>query len=156
VTPRPHLVIVGDGPLREEIQREASRLGVDGDTTILGARPQSELFSLMSASDLVIQPSLHEGFGLAVLEAMALGCAVIASRVGGLPEIVEDGVSGILISPSNDRELADSVAALVGDAGRLERLRAAARARAVKAFAPERVAALWDGFYSQLDLRAVR
>jgi glycosyltransferase involved in cell wall biosynthesis/protein-tyrosine-phosphatase len=98
------LVIVGDGPLRHDLAGLASRLGIDRHVRFTGAR--ADVFDLVAAMDVFALPSLHEGVPMAVLEAMALGTPVVATAVGGVPEIVTDGVSGLLVPVGDDRALA--------------------------------------------------
>jgi len=87
---------------------------------------------------IVVVPSLGEGFGMVALEAAERGRAVIASDVGGLPEIVEDGATGLVVPPGDANRLAEAIVALAGDPGRAGRLGAAARRRAVTAFSEQR------------------
>jgi glycosyltransferase involved in cell wall biosynthesis len=96
-----------------------------------GFPPESrELADAYASADLVVVPSKHEAFGLVVLEAWCAGKAVVATRVGGLPELVEDGVTGRLVPPGDVSGLADAIAGLLGDAGERSRLGEAGSARA--------------------------
>src|SRR5262249_11258389 len=91
------LLMVGDGPDLDAAVRTAKGLGVSDDVTFLGE--QDVVVPLLSVSDVFLLPSMQESFGLAALEAMACEVAVVASRVGGLPEVIEDGVTGFLYDP---------------------------------------------------------
>jgi glycosyltransferase involved in cell wall biosynthesis len=102
-----HYVIVGDGPLRRALQQEAAGFGLGKRIHFLGWRDDN--VSLMAALDVLLVPSLWEGFGLVTLEAMALGKPIIASRVSALPEIVEDGRTGYLAPPGDSPSLAESL-----------------------------------------------
>ncbi len=93
------LIMIGDGPDREDAEREARDLGVAEDVRFLGRL--DTVANLLQASDLFLLPSQGESFGLAALEAMACGAPVVGSRAGGLPEVIEDGVSGILEPPGS-------------------------------------------------------
>ena len=125
--PEVRLYAIGDGPLRAELEGRAQHLGLGETVRFLGrvedVRPWLHTF------DMVVQPSLREGQGLALLEAMAAGCPVIASRVGGIPEFVEDQQTGILITPGDSGALAGAVCELAGDECRRQLLANAARER---------------------------
>lgn len=102
--PQARLEICGDGPLRGELEAQSRRLGCAHAVTFLGWRPDYPAPAL--GWDVFVQPSLEEGFGVALLEAMAQGLPAIASDVGGIPELVEHGVTGWLVPPGNDVALA--------------------------------------------------
>jgi glycosyltransferase involved in cell wall biosynthesis len=122
------LLLVGDAPpdiiAKAAQARERSR----GNVKFLG--PIEDLTPFFSAIDLLIMPSRAEGLGSAALLAMAHGRAVVATRVGGLPEVVEDGRCGWLVAPGSAQELADAIAAAASDPDRLTRFSLAARERA--------------------------
>jgi glycosyltransferase involved in cell wall biosynthesis len=126
-------VVVGDGPERERLEALARELGVQDRTLFLGARPHHEMPGLLSAGDVAVFPSLMEATSVAALEAMACELPVAASRVGGLPEIVDDEV-GALFEPGDPEALAAAVTRLLADPDLAERGR---RAR-------ERVVARWS------------
>ena len=111
--PQAHLVIAGDGEKAEELRRLASALGMADRVHWLGWR--SDAADLMAAFDLLLAPSLWEGFGLVLLEAMARRVPVIASRVGAIPEVIVHGESGILIEPRDVAALAQAMARLLDD-----------------------------------------
>lgn len=113
---RPWLAIAGDGPLREHVRSLAAASGVEGDIRLLGER--SDATRLMQAADFLVLPSHFEGLSNSLLEAMAAGCPVIASAVGGTPELIEHGRTGLLF-PSNDSQaLASCIDDLCTDAGK--------------------------------------
>ena len=111
--PRAHLVIAGDGEKAGELRRLASSLGVADRVCWLGWR--ADAADLMVAFDVFLLPSLHEGFGLVLLEAMSCRVPIIASRVGAIPEIVVDGETGILVEPRNVDQLAKAMTRLLKD-----------------------------------------
>jgi N-acetyl-alpha-D-glucosaminyl L-malate synthase BshA len=94
---RARFILVGDGPVRPDVERQIAQLGLGEHVSFAGE--QQELVPLLSAGDLFLLPSAKESFGLAALEAMACGVPVVASNVGGLPEIIEDGVTGFVCPP---------------------------------------------------------
>jgi N-acetyl-alpha-D-glucosaminyl L-malate synthase BshA len=106
-------VLIGDGPLREDVERRASEYGLAEHVTFLGE--QQDLVAWLSIGDLFLLPSAKESFGLAALEAMACEVPVVASNVGGLPEIIEDGVTGFTCSPDAVDLMADRGIALLTD-----------------------------------------
>lgn len=122
------LVLVGDGPERPLAEETARSLGVTDRVTFLGE--QSDIEGVLAAADLFLLPSESESFGLAALEAMASGVPVIGTRTGGLPELVEDGVSGHLCGVGEWPCMAKFAAGLLGDGDRLAAARRAARAGA--------------------------
>lgn len=107
-------MIVGDGPERAKLQALASELGVADRIRFLGARPHREMPALLSSAELAVFPSLMEATSVAALEAMACELPVAASRVGGLPEIVNGDV-GALFEPADPQSLADAVVTLLKD-----------------------------------------
>jgi glycosyltransferase involved in cell wall biosynthesis len=111
------VVLVGDGPERADLERRAAGAR-PWRVVFAGARPEARL--LLPAFDAAVAPSLREGLGLAVLEAMDAGLPVVASRVGGLPEVVEDGRTGLLAAPGDPEDLARALARLLAmpDRGR--------------------------------------
>lgn len=106
-------VLVGEGRQEDDLVRLAEKLGIRESVDFLGLRPQSELVGLYQSADVFCLPSLSEGMGCVVLEAMGCGTPVVASRVGGIPELVSDD-TGILVSPSNPEALAVALEAALG------------------------------------------
>ena len=131
-------VVIGDGPERERLTALAAELGVADRISFLGKRPNTDMPGLLSSGDLAIFPSLMEATSVAALESMSCGLPVAASRVGGLPEIVDDQVGG-LFEPGNPRSLADMVVGLL-EGGRLETLGSRARERVVGQWSNDRLA----------------
>jgi len=115
------VAIVGEGECREELEQLAWELGVGGQVRFLGRR--SDVADLVAAADLVAVPSVwHEAFGYIVAEAMAGGRPVVASRIGGIPELIDDGETGLLFPPGDSRALAAALGAVLTDAGLARRL----------------------------------
>ena len=112
------------------LQNLARELGVQDQIDFLGSRRQAELPAYYGAADVVVMPSYSESFGMVALEAMACGRPVIASRVGGLAYLVQDGVTGFHVQEGNPEELAARLAQLLGDERLLANMGAAARQEA--------------------------
>jgi N-acetyl-alpha-D-glucosaminyl L-malate synthase BshA len=139
------LLIVGDGPDVGETSRLARALDVDEDVALLGEQDQVVL--LLSASDVFLLPSAQESFGLAALEAMACGVPVVASRIGGIPEVVEEGVTGYLHDVNDLAGMAGSTLRILRDASLHARLSAAAAESARARFCDDRVVPMYEAFY---------
>lgn len=112
------------------VRRLASELGVDDRITLVGRVPRENLLREYAAADLLVMPSLFEPFGIVLLEAMASGLPVVASRVGGIPEVVVDGETGLLVEPGNASEIASAVLRLAESPGLRARMGARGRERA--------------------------
>jgi N-acetyl-alpha-D-glucosaminyl L-malate synthase BshA len=142
------LLLVGDGPELGTAYRIARELELSPLVHALGA--QEEVLPLLSISDVLLLPSAQESFGLAALEAMACGVPVVASKVGGLPEVIEDGVSGFLHPLSALDEMAASAVALLTDPALHERIGHAARRRVKEHFCAERVVPMYENCYQSV------
>ena len=149
--PRARFVLIGDGPARGDLERLAAALGLQDRVRFIGERPDAT--SLLPGLDLLVQPSLWEGFGLSALEGMAAGVPVVATRVGGLVEVVRDGVDGVLVPPGDAPRLAEAIAVLFADPERAGRLGAAARTRAREEFHVDRLVAGTAELYDSLLAR---
>jgi glycosyltransferase involved in cell wall biosynthesis len=122
------LLIVGDGPLRGAVEQQVAAHGLEERVTLLGEC--SDVGRLMAACDVLVLPSVREGLPNVVLEAMAAGLPVIASRAGGNVELINDGVDGLLFDVGDERQLASTIARLAADAALRGRLVQAARLKA--------------------------
>ena len=111
--PEARLLIAGDGPLRAQLESEATQAGLTGSVRFLGWR--DDVPQLLAACDLFLMPSLWEGFGLVLLEAMAQGLPVVASRVSAIPEIVVAGETGLLAPPRDVPALREALLTLLRD-----------------------------------------
>lgn len=135
------LVLVGDGPDLESAVHLAGELGVRDDLRVMGKLDRLEC--VLQASDLFFLPSLAESFGLAALEAQACGCPVIGYRAGGLPEVVQDGVSGILCPAEKDVCMGQVSADLLNDRERYRAMRLASR-KSAERFATEPIVVRYE------------
>ena len=140
------LLLVGDGPDLGAAHKLARDLGIWHLVDAVGA--QEEVLPLLSISDLFLLPSAQESFGLAALEAMACEVPVVASRVGGLPEVIEDGVSGFLHPPEALDEMAASAVRVLSDPELHARIGAAACRRVRKEFCVDRVVPMYERCYA--------
>lgn len=122
-----HLVVVGSGPERGDLEELAEALGMAGRVTFTGWADEATKWQILRASDAYVSATLHEGFGLMFLEAMAVGVPVVTSNHGGHTDFLKDGVTGYLVPPSNDEALSEAVARLAGDVEAAARMGAANR-----------------------------
>jgi glycosyltransferase involved in cell wall biosynthesis len=130
--PRVTFVIVGEGELESALRQQVSELGLAGQVVFAGYR--ADIPAVLGAVDLLVSTSQNEGFGLTLIEAMATGCAVVATRVGGVPEVIDDGRTGLLVPPADAAASAEAWLRLLGDAGLRASLGAAAEREAVRRF----------------------
>jgi glycosyltransferase involved in cell wall biosynthesis len=111
--PKAKFVFVGKGKLRAKVQEQARRLGVEAAIRFAGLREDVPV--VLNSFDVFALPSLWEGFGTAIIEAMACGVPVVASRVGGVPELIDEGTNGLLVPPGHPGPLADAIMRLLDD-----------------------------------------
>jgi colanic acid/amylovoran biosynthesis glycosyltransferase len=109
------LQIVGDGPTRAELEAQVSRLGLTSSVAFLGSLGQEEIIDLMRGCDIFVLPSRFEPLGVAYMEAMSMGLATIGTTEGGVHEIIDDGVDGMLIPPGDPQVLAGAIGKLISD-----------------------------------------
>ena len=120
--PNTHLLVVGDGSLRATMEQQATELNCAGNITWVGRQPQEGLNKWYNQMDIVLMPSRSEGFGLTAIEAMSNGCVMVASNVGGLPEVVRDGVCGLLHRSEDIKDMADKISMLINEKETYNRL----------------------------------
>ena len=147
--PDTRLIVVGDGSLREKMQWQAQELGCVDGIEWAGRQPQERLSDWYSRMDIVLMPSRSEGFGLTAIEAMANGCVVVASRTGGLPEVVRDQEVGLLHTPESIDDMADKIGSLVGNVDLLQRYSTAAL-EYVGRYGFDRYSRLFNDLYKRL------
>jgi L-malate glycosyltransferase len=139
------LVMIGDGPERPAAEREARALGISDRVMMLGAVTDVE--SVVACSDALLLPSAGESFGLAALEAMACGVLVVGARAGGLPEVVTDGVNGILEDVGAVDRMAARLAEVLADPERAAAFSRAAREAAESKFRTELIVPMYEAAY---------
>jgi glycosyltransferase involved in cell wall biosynthesis len=148
--PLARLLIVGHDPggLRSSLESFAEQLGLSQAVRFLGYRDDRE--AILEAIDCFVLPSLWEGFGLVLLEAMTVGRAVVATRVGAIPEIVLDGYTGFLVEPDDHSGLAESMVRVLGDRALADKLGEEGRRRALCEFSPAKMVDATVRIYEQI------
>ena len=146
---RAKLILVGEGPELGRALRLVHERGLACDVEALGE--QEQVVPLLSISDLFVLPSAQESFGLAALEAMACGVPVVASKVGGLPEVVEDGVSGFLRSPEDIEGMVQAAIALLTDPALHQGFAKAGLERVRRHFCAKRVVPQYEAYYQEVS-----
>jgi glycosyltransferase involved in cell wall biosynthesis len=152
---RAQLLLVGDGPDRPRVERLARRLGIADRVHVTGFVPHERVPAVLASADLLVLPSFYEELGTVLVEAMQVGLPTVASRVGGIPEVVEDGVTGLLVAPRDPAALATAIDTVLSDPQLARRLGANALARAPE-YDLERVGAQVHGLYRELVAAGVR
>jgi N-acetyl-alpha-D-glucosaminyl L-malate synthase BshA len=142
------LLMIGDGPDRSGAERLAVERGIRKRVHFLGK--QDSVSDLLPLADLMIMPSEMESFGLAALEAMACRVPTIATRVGGVPELIEDGVNGRLFPVGDVEGMGEAAIALLSDDARLEAMRAAGRRTAQKHFCASQIIPQYERYYAHV------
>jgi N-acetyl-alpha-D-glucosaminyl L-malate synthase BshA len=145
---RARLLMVGDGPDIPAATWLARSLGLADDVKFLGE--QDEVVPLLSAADVFLLPSAEESFGLASLEAMACEVPVVASRVGGIPEVIQDGVSGFLHDPHDLEGMAASTLRLLTDDNLRHAFGTAARRIAHEKFCESKIVPVYESYYREV------
>ena len=146
------LILAGDGPDRSAAEWLAHDLGIHPRVHFLGK--QDSVHELLPLADLLLMPSELESFGLAALEGMACGVPPIATRVGGVPELIDDGINGRLFAVGDVQAMAEGALEVLGDRAKLDAMRSAARQTAVERFSAAQVVPQYVRYYQQvLDQR---
>ncbi|HJR64147.1 MAG TPA: N-acetyl-alpha-D-glucosaminyl L-malate synthase BshA [Gemmatimonadaceae bacterium] len=145
--PNSVLVMVGDGPERVNAEHEARKLGVQGAALFLGKI--DAVAPLLASADLFLLPSDRESFGLSALEALACGVPVVGSRAGGLPEVVEEGVTGALRTVGDVDAMAEAAIELLTDQKRWLDMSTAAAADARRRFSQDSIVSQYQSFYER-------
>jgi glycosyltransferase involved in cell wall biosynthesis len=150
------LVIVGDGPERPKLEAAARRLGIADRVEFRGKIPAAELQAAYARATAFVLPSVFdargdtEGLGVVALEAMNYGTPVVASRIGGIPDVVEDGVTGLLVPPGDAAALAAALRRLLDEPDLARKLGEAGRRRLREQFSWEAITARWEAVYRSL------
>jgi glycosyltransferase involved in cell wall biosynthesis len=146
VTPL-RVLIAGDGPEREKLTRLVDDLDLDSVVSFVGRQGRAEVVALYRRARIVAVPSRADAFGLVVVEAQTCGAAVVASAVGGIPEIITDCETGVLVAPEDDQALSAAVLRLLSSDATRESIATKARAHVLDAFSTARMAASYCNIY---------
>jgi glycosyltransferase involved in cell wall biosynthesis len=141
-------IIVGEGPQREAIESEIRKLRLEANFQLLGLR--SDVPRLLAAADVLALTSVSEGIPLTIIEAMAAGLPVVATSVGGVPEIVVDQQTGFLVPKGDDEKLAAAILSLAEDPELRGRMGAAGHARAAAMFSDKQMNSTYASLYDQM------
>src|SRR3989344_1794594 len=148
VSPKSKLLLLGDGPMLQEMRNSASQLEIKDSVYFLGHTQQ--ILDFLQASDIFVLPSLQEGMPNSLLEAMACGLPVIATRIGGVMDIVKDGENGILIEPADPQGLADGILRLLNDSEFARKIACNAFQTIKNSYSIDSIAARYIELYRQL------
>lgn len=143
------LTLVGDGPEGDALHARAGRLGIEALVRFVGRQDERTTLASIAAADVLVLPSFMEGLPVVLMEAMALGVPVVATRVAGIPELVRDEESGLLFDPADWQALAGAVARLAADPALRTRLATAGRQRIEREFAIERATARLPALFAR-------
>jgi glycosyltransferase involved in cell wall biosynthesis len=146
--PNTSLLLIGDGPKRAELQDLVHKLGIADKVIFTGNR--RDIPQLLATLDVVVLSSFYEGTSITLLEAMAAAKPVVASRVGGNPEVVEDGVTGFLVPPADPDALAFRLSQLLGDEDLRQKMGQAGRQRVEEQFSLSQMVANYERLYNQV------
>ena len=146
------LLLIGDGPDRSQAEWLAQRKGIQDRIHFLGKLPS--VSDVLPVADLMLMPSELESFGLAALEAMACQVPTIATAVGGVPELIEDGLNGRLFPVGDIEGMAQTAIALLSDDAKRDAMAAAGRQTAQKKFCATRIIPQYEAYYERVLERA--
>ncbi len=149
--PSARLALIGFGPEEESIRRAAARFGVAGAVSFVGRIPHAEIPGWLASADLLVLPSERvEGLGVVLLESLASGTPVVGSRVGGIPDIIDDGVTGLLCRPGDPEDIAGQCLRLARDEALRHHTAEAGRRLVTRLYSWEHVARRFDAVFRDL------
>ena len=148
--PQTRLLMVGSGELRSPLEELTARLGLTQSISFLGAVEHHQVPEILAKVDIFVMPSIREEFGVAAVEAQAMEIPVVATKVGGIPEVVRDGITGILVEPYNSEQLAAAIIELIEDPEGRKQMGKAGRRYVLSHYRWEDNAALMDDLYKSV------
>lgn len=148
--PAARLVLAGDGPERRALEAQAAALRLGERVQFVGWADANQVAGLLAATSVLLMPSRREGLPLVAIQAAQMGVPVVGTAVGGLPEVVVHGETGLIVAPENSEALSTSIASLLGDRAAMQRMGSAARRRADEIFGWERYLAATEAIYAQV------
>ena len=149
--PQLRMELAGNGDL-DEVERYVNSMGLASNVRLHGWIGRRRRAELLARASIFVLPSHAEGLPVSLLEAMAAGCAVVATTVGGIPDVVQDGFNGLLVPPGDSRALEAALAKLLADPELAREMGRAARATIASRFTPERTVAQVEELYSELGV----
>jgi glycosyltransferase involved in cell wall biosynthesis len=144
------LLVVGNGEQWPFLEKRIKKLGIESSVQFLGKVPSENLYSLYNEADVYAQPSLYEPCALTILEAMSMRKSIVATRVGGIPELITNGVEGLLVEPGNSLQLARAITNVFSDSSCRRRFGSNARKKVEREFTWEAIAKKTFEFYKNL------
>jgi glycosyltransferase involved in cell wall biosynthesis len=154
IAPSLTLMLAGDGPLRGELENLAVSLGIRERTKFLGSQGRAQIAKLLHDCAIYVQPSRSESFGIAVVEALACQKPVVATKVGGIPEIIEDGKNGLLVEPDDPGALAEALRRVLKDRELQKAIAHNGYVTVQERFRSENTGAAYEGVFRDLLRRA--
>lgn len=146
--PNTKFIIIGDGPARTDYENLIKKLDLKNSIHLTGR--QKEIPKLLKSSNIFVLPSIREGFGMVNLEAMITPLPIIATKAGGIPEVVEDGTTGILVNTESSEELAKALEKLISDPNLREKFALAGHSRVIKNFDAKKMAKEYENLYDKI------
>jgi len=141
-----HYLMLGEGPEQAHLQGLVKKLGLEKRVTIMGRVSEERKMEIYSGADIFVLPSLYEPFGIVLIEAMAMECAVVATKAGGIPEVVDD--NGLLVEPRNSKQIAAAVQRLASDSKLMEKFKRLGRKRTEEVFDWDIIAKQFENSYN--------
>ena len=142
------VLFVGKGPLREALERESKNMGITGNVQFLGER--NDVVDILAASDVFVSTAVNEAFGINLIEAMYMKRPCVAFNVGGIPEVIDNGMDGVLVDPGDVGSMAGAVKIILSDTNEALRLGEAARHKVIDKFSAEKSARHMSELYKKL------